>query len=202
MAHVLLDAPSRAPFIELSISEQPVRIDVQSFAGRERALRLSKRRLRGAPDEIPGIIEAIARQTGNMPAPCPEHRRLTNEELRSLAVRHEVGSHGRTHVMLTAVDDGRLRDELEGSRAELEAAIGGPVASVAYPYGGGRAYDDRVVDAARRVGYDRGCINVRGPAPGADAFRIPRHAVHDWPADEFAGHLRTWLRAAETAGRR
>jgi peptidoglycan/xylan/chitin deacetylase (PgdA/CDA1 family) len=195
MAHALLDAPSHADVLELSIAAQPVKIDVRSFAGRERALRLSKRRLRGSPEEIPGTLATIVSQTGNAPAACSEHRRVTDEEMRALARRHEIGSHSRTHVMLTAVDDERLRQELEGSRAELAGAIGGPITSVAYPFGGTRAYDDRVVAAAQRAGYDRACINVRGPAEPSDAFRIPRYAVHDWTADVFAEQLRSWLRA-------
>jgi peptidoglycan/xylan/chitin deacetylase (PgdA/CDA1 family) len=193
MAHTLLDAPSRADLLELSIAAQPVKIDVRSFAGRERALRLSKRRLRGSPEEIPATLAAIVSQTGNSPAACAEHRRLTDDELRTLARHHEIGSHSRTHVMLTAVDDRRLREELEGSRAELESAIGAPIASVAYPFGGTRAYDDRVVAAAQRAGFERACINVRGPAEPSDPFRIPRYAVHDWTADVFAEHLRSWL---------
>ena len=96
--------------------------------------------------------------------------------------------------MLTRLDDASLRDELEGSRGDITSVTGVEVVSCAYPYGGVKAYDDRVVAATRRAGFRLGCINVRGEVhPRTDPLRIPRHAVHDWPADEFRGHLKSWL---------
>lgn len=64
----------------------------------------------------------------------------------------QVGSHTRRHPNLTRLDDVTLTDELTTSRTQLEALLRLPVTSLAYPYG---AFDQRVVDAAKRAGYTR-----------------------------------------------
>jgi glycosyltransferase involved in cell wall biosynthesis/peptidoglycan/xylan/chitin deacetylase (PgdA/CDA1 family) len=47
----------------------------------------------------------------------------------------EFGSHTRTHVLLDAVDEGRIREELRASRCDLEAIVGEGVRTFCYPYG-------------------------------------------------------------------
>jgi peptidoglycan/xylan/chitin deacetylase (PgdA/CDA1 family) len=81
-----------------------------------------------------------------------ELRCMSWDELRGLADHGwEVGSHTRSHPRLTEVgDDGTLTDELAGSRADCEAALGRPCDTLAYPYG---AVDERVEAAAGRAGY-------------------------------------------------
>jgi len=63
----------------------------------------------------------------------------------------EVGSHTRSHPHLSQLaGDERLRDELAGSREVMEANLGRPVDSIAYPYGD---FDARVVSVAGETGY-------------------------------------------------
>ena len=81
-------------------------------------------------------------------------------------------SHTRRHADLPTLDDGRLADELGGSKAELEDLLGKPVDSLAYPFG---RYDERVLAATRAAGY-RAAFSVQ---PGfnrrdIDCFRIRR----------------------------
>lgn len=92
----------------------------------------------------------------------------------------EVGSHTRTHPRLTQLDDARLGEELERSRAEIEQRLSRPCPSLAYPYGD---EDARVVEAAGRAGYsaagalpsrleDRGPLcHPRVGVYGADSIR-------------------------------
>jgi peptidoglycan/xylan/chitin deacetylase (PgdA/CDA1 family) len=103
---------------------------------------------------IPATVFAIAAKSGATselrgagPRPL-----MTWDELRELR-RHgwEIGSHTLTHPDLTALDDGELEHELRGSRELVEAETGGTCTSLAYPYG---AADARVVEAARRAGYE------------------------------------------------
>ena len=65
----------------------------------------------------------------------------------------EIGSHTSTHPVLTDVDDVTLRDELVGSREELERLTGKPCTAVAYPTG---RVDARVMAAAVAAGYTAG----------------------------------------------
>ena len=72
-------------------------------------------------------------------------------QLRALAdAGWEIGSHTVTHPRLTRASDAELADELERSRAEVEAGLGRPCPTLAYPYGD---VDARVVEAAGRAGY-------------------------------------------------
>jgi peptidoglycan/xylan/chitin deacetylase (PgdA/CDA1 family) len=84
----------------------------------------------------------------------------------------EVGSHSRTHRLLSRHDDVELGAELEGSRREIEERLGA-CASVSYPWG---EVDDRVVDAARRAGYRAGS-GLAGRFDWSDPMRSPRITI-------------------------
>lgn len=97
----------------------------------------------------------------------------------------EVGAHTRTHPRLTQCDDRTLRDEIDGSKAELEDATGRAVTQFCYPYGD---TDARIADVVREAGYATATTTRRGRArPGDDLWRLPRIQVarHHWLA-QFA----------------
>jgi peptidoglycan/xylan/chitin deacetylase (PgdA/CDA1 family) len=62
----------------------------------------------------------------------------------------EVQSHTRTHPYMDELGDAELRDELAGSRADLESRGFGECRVLAWPYG---AHDDRTIAAAAETGY-------------------------------------------------
>ena len=62
-----------------------------------------------------------------------------------------LGSHSRTHPLLSRTSPEQVREELEGSKKELEAMFEVPMRSFAYPSGDINA---AVVEAARRAGYE------------------------------------------------
>ena len=85
---------------------------------------------------------------------------MTSEQLRDLLSRgHGIQSHSRTHPNLPSLADGQIEREVAGSKTHLEAIIGAPVSYFSIP---GGAYDDRVVLAARRAGYQRVLNSVEG----------------------------------------
>lgn len=87
----------------------------------------------------------------------------------------EIGAHTQTHPRLTRCDDHQLRNEIHGSKADLEDRIGVPVTQFCYPYGD---LDDRVVAVTREAGYAAATATRRGRAvPGADLWRLPRVQV-------------------------
>ena len=100
-------------------------------------------------------------------------RLMTAEQLRQLADDgHEVGSHTQTHPILTRLSPDRLAHELATSRTEIEAIIGRPVVSLAYPNGD---HDETVVSAARRAGYRYAVTTLPGVSPiGTDPLRLRR----------------------------
>ncbi len=102
---------------------------------------------------------------------------LDAAELRAIAAAGiEVGSHGRHHRDLTACDAAALADEVAGSRAELEAALGGPVRTFCYPYG---RLDGAARAAAERAGYAAAAaIHGVSAARRGDRFALPRLPVN------------------------
>ncbi|MGE5335882.1 MAG: glycosyltransferase [Nitrososphaerota archaeon] len=86
-----------------------------------------------------------------------------------------LGAHTRTHPALPGLPVERLDEELAGSREDLEARLGRPVGSFAYPYG---ELDDEVVEAARRAGFAAACtVEPRLARLDEDPLRVPRVEV-------------------------
>ncbi|WP_108999523.1 polysaccharide deacetylase family protein [Streptomyces rishiriensis] len=81
----------------------------------------------------------------------------------------EIGSHGLTHVDLTAADDVTLKAETAESRAVLAELLGAEPDGFCYPYG---TIDRRAVDAVREAGYAYACAIDPGPLNGPHA--LPR----------------------------
>jgi peptidoglycan/xylan/chitin deacetylase (PgdA/CDA1 family) len=109
----------------------------------------------------------------------PELLPMSWDDLSALsAAGWEIGSHTRTHLRLTRVDDRTLTDELRRSREECEAMLG-RCDSLAYPYGD---HDDRVVEAARDAGYAF-AATLSGWHPRPPHLRWPRTGVYH--ADHF-----------------
>lgn len=82
----------------------------------------------------------------------------------------DVESHTRWHRVLQTLDDRQLRDELAGSKTDLEAQLGRPVRAVAYPVGRRISHLARIRDAVAAAGYRIGLTNASGvsriwPAP-------------------------------------
>ena len=86
----------------------------------------------------------------------------------------EIGSHTATHPRLTQVDDAQLETELRRSREALEARLGRPCPSIAYPYGD---VDDRVARAAVAAGYSNGA-GLAGYGGAGDRMQWPRIGVY------------------------
>src|SRR5690606_21362577 len=82
-------------------------------------------------------------------------RLLTGAQVREMAgSTFDFGCHTRTHVSLTEADELEIDGEIAGARAELEAELGRPVTTFAYPYGD---YDERVIERVARAGFEAAC---------------------------------------------
>lgn len=92
------------------------------------------------------------------------------DDLRALADEGwEIGSHTLTHPRLTALGAQEVRQEVCGSKARIEAELGRPCSSFAYPWG---LVDEHVEQEVRRAGYEV-------------AFTVPRRMgpplTYQWP---------------------
>jgi peptidoglycan/xylan/chitin deacetylase (PgdA/CDA1 family) len=84
------------------------------------------------------------------------------------------GSHSYSHRDLRELSDAECEWDLRSSREVLEAILGGPVRTLAYPRG---FHNERVRNAARRAGYSFAFGMDRTPEPG-DHWSIPRIGVY------------------------
>jgi peptidoglycan/xylan/chitin deacetylase (PgdA/CDA1 family) len=136
------------------------------------------------------VAETFCRDRLHLPAAVEP---LSWDEAAELVrLGHEVGSHTRSHPNLAALDPDGLREELQGSRDELERRLGAPVAHFSAPYGDQARFSAAVPAAACEAGYESCLSAQRGRnEPGADLYALRRdHLIAGWPVSE----ARTFLR--------
>jgi peptidoglycan/xylan/chitin deacetylase (PgdA/CDA1 family) len=85
------------------------------------------------------------------------------DQVRALArAGMDVESHTRWHRVLQTLDERQLRDELVGSKRDLETQLGRPVRAIAYPVGRRVAHVRRIREAVMAAGYRIGLTNASG----------------------------------------
>ena len=101
-------------------------------------------------------------------------RLMNADELRSIArnPRFEIGSHTRTHVVLADATEDEAYVEMTASKADLEALIGKPVLTFAYPR---CFYSPGCPGAAARAGY--GSAVTCGPRGSWQPHELRRQAM-------------------------
>ncbi len=105
---------------------------------------------------------------------------LTLEMLKELTeAGWMIGSHTVSHVDLLRLSDDRLKNEIEGSRRELQDATEQPLNWISYPFG---RYDRHIIDAAMRAGYSGAVVPAfRKSVDVPDGFNlIAADAVYRW----------------------
>jgi peptidoglycan/xylan/chitin deacetylase (PgdA/CDA1 family) len=107
-----------------------------------------------------------------------------------------IGSHTLTHPMLTQVEEGEARREIQDSRTKLEAMLDHGVRQFSFPFGG---FNEQLVEVCREAGYER--VYTTLPAFAFEQqggeFLVGRVRVDptDWPLEfrlKLAGTYR-WL---------
>ena len=101
---------------------------------------------------------------------------LSTAQLRELnGLGFEIGCHSRTHPYLTDLDEKGLQCEIWDAKTELEQIIGEKVEHFSCP--GGR-YDGRVVNMARRAGYQTiSTSRIHANSQTTNRFALGRVAV-------------------------
>ncbi len=133
-----------------------------------------------------------------------EHSHARHRDLAALeALGMEIGSHTVTHPRGWTIAPDQWRAECLQMRLGLEATLGHPVVSFAYPYNHTPAYDihgDYVLRAVRDTGYESGrTTRVKGETiegyPEPLSFSTDGHFL--MPADRME---QAWRRAAAAPG--
>ncbi len=140
------------------------------------------------------LLAALAEWAG-LPAGAREtHRAATAAELDGLERTIEVGAHTCTHPRLAGLSAELQREEVQGSKRELESRLGRAIDLFAYPHGGRGDYDERSTASVRAAGFRAACASVPGRVSATtDRFQLPRHLVYDDDREAFARRLSGWL---------
>jgi peptidoglycan/xylan/chitin deacetylase (PgdA/CDA1 family) len=160
--------------------------EVCALAGidpRERWERLRGLDRREREGELDGLWAVAGRER---PEPSTA---LTPAEVARLAAAAgiEIGAHTRTHPHLSTLTEAEQLEEIDGSRRELEAALGEPVTSFSYPHGDFSPATKRLVGAA---GLTLACTTAPGAVSSlSDPLELPRVRALSWDADAFAREL-------------
>jgi peptidoglycan/xylan/chitin deacetylase (PgdA/CDA1 family) len=133
--------------------------------------------------ETAGLPATLYMTTGQIGAA----RMLTRRQLQSLGGPVEVGAHSRTHPRLDELASWRLRDEVHGSKADLEDLLQRPMRSFAYPHG---THDRQVRQTVVDAGFDSAAaVKNAFSHDRDDPFAIARITVTAGTTAERIGQL-------------
>ena len=100
----------------------------------------------------------------------------------------EIGAHTRTHIDLGQVTEDVAREEILGSRTDLEEKLGVPVRLFAYPYGKAIHITEQARDVVRNGGFHCCCSCFGGVnSSHTDPFNLQRIPIGSWY--ESPGHF-------------
>jgi peptidoglycan/xylan/chitin deacetylase (PgdA/CDA1 family) len=112
------------------------------------------------------------------------HPWMTWDQVRALHRRgFDVGAHTRTHVDLGSVCGGDARNEILGSRLDLERELAAPVDLFAYPYGRWNNVTEPNIELVKAAGFrccSSGCGGIN--TAGTDPFHLRRVLISPWYA--------------------
>jgi peptidoglycan/xylan/chitin deacetylase (PgdA/CDA1 family) len=169
--HRALARTSRREPLTTPVGELPL----ATTADRERAHREIAAMVHRAPhDEAVAALERMIEDVGDADPICPV---LDWPQLRQVAAEGvALAPHTRTHPRLDRVPRERARDEIAGSRADLEREIGGCPRAFAFPAGG---HDEGSTALLEDEGFAVAFTTRRGPNDMArpDWLRLRRSNV-------------------------
>src|SRR5206468_10385466 len=132
----------------------------------------------GAPRPAPGAAPAALKAVPNparLPAldplipalhpGAPEPKRLMPswDEVGALrGLGFSIGAHTVTHPILSRLAPAQAWEEIQGSKAAIEKALGEPVSAFAYPNGGVGDYNDTVKELVHAAGFSCAVTTRRG----------------------------------------
>jgi peptidoglycan/xylan/chitin deacetylase (PgdA/CDA1 family) len=204
LERLLLEPATLPPTLDLPVPDSgttwtldPAACESHDEAARLKLLRSVRAALLASPGRIDETLDALCSAIGIDTAPRETHRVCTEDEVRELVQGGaiEVGAHARTHPRLSSLSEGEQREEIHGSKQDLERMLGSTVTEFAYPFGFAGDYTVQTARIVEEAGFTGAFTLESGivTSTGIDPFEIPRLVVHHrTPADELKRTLR-WL---------
>lgn len=108
-----------------------------------------------------------------------------------------VGSHTRFHTLLANAPDELVKEELEGSRQDLEQGLGVPVRHFAYPDG---SYNEATLPAVEAAGYLTACTACSHTNERFPALTIPRRMLWEGACQNALGQFSPAILSSQVNG--
>lgn len=151
-------------------------LPLETHEQRSRSLRTFQDHLKSLPHtELMLTVDEVCREL------CVEEQTqpsvFTWDELRNLSRDgFAIAAHTQTHPILTQVSSDQLRQEVCGSRSDVQREIGVDIPVFCYPDGG---HNQQVIDAVAGAGFDCAFAMTSGHTclPAADRYRLSRISI-------------------------
>jgi len=109
-----------------------------------------------------------------------EKKPLSVRELRAIDARgHVIGSHTRSHFMLTELSMEHAKEEIRGGKEDLENILGKAITHFSYPFGMRRHFSRELMSYCLEIGITTICSAIHG-------------MMHTIPKDSFVVHRTIW----------
>jgi len=141
-------------------------------------------------------LDELAAWAGTGSTGRPAYRAMTTDELIRLADSGlvQIGGHTVNHPVLSALSVEDQDYEISEGRRRLEAILGQPIRTFAYPYGRAADWTDVTATIVRDAGLCGAVTTIPGSIEtGADPFRLRRWAVANWDGRQFARALESFF---------
>jgi peptidoglycan/xylan/chitin deacetylase (PgdA/CDA1 family) len=152
-----------------------------------------------SPERRADIVAKIRDAVGDECTANRVPRALTHRQLADIAKYPlaEIGAHSVTHPMLAEMNAAEQQNEIQGSKAELEA-LGYRVTGFSYPNG---SYTKQSVEIVRESGFSYACASRQAIVRReADRFALPRIWVPNTGGPSFRFWLSTWSGSLRQVG--
>jgi len=114
---------------------------------------------------------------------------LSLSEIETMQPLIEFGSHGRSHQVMSALDEKALLEETVVAKDILERRLGRPIRHFAYPFGDQQTFSDATTDVIRQH-YDCALTAVEGfNGKKSDPYRLKRFSIPEGGLHAFAASL-------------
>lgn len=174
---------TRSPALDLGFTGEG-ETPLVSVADKVECMKRVKKHLKSLPDgERQSLQSALLARLGVTPEEAlayargrEKYRTLSWDELRAAAGEDfTVGSHTRTHRVLSRLDAPELEPEILGARERLRAELGLEDVPFAYPYGGPEHISPEADRLVRQAGHTCALTTTPGTVkPSADPFALRR----------------------------
>ena len=162
-------------------------------------VRATRLLLKELPQEALGSVLDALEDRFPMPGDCLDsHRALDWDMLEEMhAAGVTVGSHTRTHPLLTLEEPARVREEVEGSRRLIQQWLGPKIDHFAYPDG---RFNAPVVAAVKKSGYRFAYGVCQHRAASDPLLSIPRRTLWENSCLDGRGRFSPSVMSCNTNG--